>query len=163
MREYALKHPLNPVYDEDCKILILGSFPSKKSRESFYYAHSQNRFWKILSRLFGMENLESIEMKKGILLMHHIALWDVVGQCDIQGSSDACIQNVIANDINRILRLAPIKRIFANGKKAGELYLKYSYPSTKQEITVLPSTSAANAKYSLDLLLKEWSVVAKKI
>lgn len=150
-------HSFEPVYDENSEILILGTFPSVKSREeNFYYAHSQNRFWKMLAKLTEEEVPESIEEKKALLLKHHIAIWDVVSECDIKGSSDSSIRNVIPTELNRILRSADIRKIIANGEKAYKLYKKYCYPLTGRDIVKCPSTSPANAIFTLDRLLEKW-------
>ena len=119
-------HPIDPVFDKDSKVLILGSFPSVRSREAgFFYGHPQNRFWKVTARVFGDEVPQTAEEKKAFLLRNHIALWDVIGSCDIDGSSDASIRNVTVNDISLILKTADIRAIFLNGKKAFSLYQKY--------------------------------------
>lgn len=150
-------HTFPPVYDERAKILILGSMPSVKSREEgFYYGHPQNRFWKVLAAVLSCPVPETIEEKKRMLLAHHVAVWDVIESCDIIGSSDSSIKNVVPADIGGILEKADIDRIFANGKKAESLYKKYIYPKTKTPLTALPSTSPANAACSLDKLVEVW-------
>lgn len=150
-------HGFEPVYDEHSRILILGSFPSVKSREnSFYYGHPQNRFWKLLARLLEEPLPETIEEKKRLLLSHGIAIWDVVAACDIKGSSDSSIRNVIPADINRILRAADIEKIIANGDTAYKLYHKYCEPHTGREALKCPSTSPANAIFTLDRLADAW-------
>lgn len=150
-------HGFEPVYDEHSRILILGSFPSVKSREnSFYYGHPQNRFWKLMARLFEEPLPETIEDKKRLLLSHGIAIWDVVAACDIKGSSDSSIRNVIPADINRILRAADIEKIIANGDTAYKLYHKYCEPHTGREALKCPSTSPANAIFTLDRLADAW-------
>ena len=157
-------HTFEPVFDEESQILILGTFPSVKSRENhFYYGHPQNRFWKVLSNLCAEPTPVSIEEKKVFLLENHIAIWDVIEECDIVGSSDNSIKNAVPCDLGRILSQAPIKQIFANGGKAYELYQKYSYPVLKREITKLPSTSPANAAFQMDKLLKEWKIIKKAL
>ena len=121
-----IKHPFPPLYDKGSKVLILGSFPSVKSRENnFFYGHPQNRFWKVISAVLGEKLPESIEEKKQLLLSHNIALWDSIASCDIKGSSDASISNVVPNDLSEIFDNADIAAIFCNGKKAFELYRKY--------------------------------------
>lgn len=151
-------HGFEPVYDEHSRILILGSFPSVKSREnSFYYGHPQNRFWKLMARLLEEPLPETIEEKKRLLLSHGIAVWDVVAACDIKGSSDSSIRNVIPADINRILRAADIEKIIANGDTAYKLYHKYCEPHTGREALKCPSTSPANAIFTLDRLADAWS------
>lgn len=150
-------HNIKPVYDENSKILILGSFPSVKSREQqFFYGHKQNRFWKVLAAVMEDVLPETIEEKKAFLLRHHIAVWDVIESCTITGSSDSSIRDVVVNDLSCILQSADISHIYANGGKSYELYLKYTYPVTKREIIKLPSTSPANAGYSLERLVQEW-------
>ncbi|EET61385.1 hypothetical protein BRYFOR_06560 [Marvinbryantia formatexigens DSM 14469] len=157
-------HTFEPVYDGKSRILILGTFPSVKSRENhFYYGHPQNRFWKVLSALCMAPVPGTIEEKKKFLLQNHIAIWDVIAECDIIGSSDSSIKNAVPCDLGRILLHAPIKQIFANGGKAYELYQKYSYPLLKKEIIKLPSTSPANAAYQMDRLLMEWEPVRQAL
>ena len=158
MGEYShISHTFMPVYDESSKALILGSFPSVKSREQgFYYGHPQNRFWKVLAAVCGCEVPKTIEEKKAMLLANHIAIWDVIDSCDIIGSSDSSIKNVVPADIAGILHKTKITRIFANGKTAGVLYKKFSEESTGIEAVVLPSTSPANAAFSLEKLVEVW-------
>lgn len=152
-----LVHSIAPVYDKDSEILILGSFPSVKSRENqFFYGHPQNRFWKVLAAIFEQEVPQTIEEKKKFLLENHVAVWDVIHSCDIEGSSDSSIRNVQANDISPILRIAQIRQIYVNGKKAEQLYRKYIYPGVQRECVCLPSTSPANAAWSLERLVGIW-------
>ncbi len=127
----------------------------------FFYGHPQNRFWKLLAALFETDLPETIEEKKAFLIKHHIAVWDVIASCDIIGSSDSTITNVIANDLTPILETANIQTIYVNGAKAFELYKKYIFPVTKKEAVKLPSTSPANAAYSLEKLKSEWSRILK--
>ena len=153
-------HPIAPVFDKDSRVLILGSFPSVRSREEgFFYGHPQNRFWKVTARVFGEEVPKTVEEKKAFLLRNHIALWDVIGSCDIEGSSDASIRNATVNDISHILKTARIKAVFLNGRKAYSLYQKYMYPDVKREGICLPSTSPANAMWSVDKLTAEWKQI----
>ena len=155
-------HPIQPHYDADSRILILGSFPSVKSREQmFFYGHPQNRFWKVTATVFEDAVPSGIEEKKSFLTKHHIALWDVIGECDIEGSSDLSISNVAANDISLILRSAGIRRIFVNGKTAEKYYRKYILPATGIEAVCLPSTSPANAAWSLEKLEEAWSEIVR--
>ena len=155
-----LVHPIAPVFDKDSKVLILGSFPSVKSREeSFFYGHPQNRFWKVTSRVFGEELPVTIDEKKAFLIRNHIALWDVIGSCEIDGSSDSSIRNVTVNDLSVILDTADIRAIFLNGKKAEQYYKKYIFPALKRDAVCLPSTSPANAAWSLDKLTDAWKVI----
>lgn len=132
MEYQHIRHEFDPVYDRNSEILILGTLPSVKSREQrFYYGHKQNRFWKVIAALYGEAVPVTIEEKKKILLRHHIALFDVIAECDIAGSSDSTIRNVVPTDLSVILKQAPVRKIFANGNKAYDLYMKYSYE--KQE------------------------------
>jgi hypoxanthine-DNA glycosylase len=160
-KEYLhLTHPIEPVCDKNCKILILGSFPSVKSREAnFFYGHPQNRFWKILSHLSGEPLPQSIKEKKSLLLSYHIAVWDVIASCDIVGSSDSSIKNVVANDIGALIKSTKIEKIFANGKTAERLYLKYVFPKTQIQPILLPSSSPANAAKSFSALCEEWKQI----
>ena len=152
-------HTFEPIYNEQSKILILGTFPSVKSREgNFYYNHQNNRFWKVLSTLIGTSLPVTIDEKKTMLLQHHIAIWDVIYSCDIKGSSDSSIQNVVPNDISKVLNFTNIESIYVNGGKAFELYYRYCYESTKKDVIKLPSTSPANAAYSLEKLVECWGV-----
>lgn len=153
-----IRHGFEPVYDSSSRILILGTLPSVKSREQqFYYGHPQNRFWRVLSGLCRESKVpETVEEKVRFLLEHHIAVWDVIAECDIIGSSDSSIKNVTPADLTPILTEAPIRRIFGNGGKACELYMKYSYGKTGREIVRLPSTSPANASFQMDRLLAAW-------
>lgn len=156
-------HSFEPVYDKDSEILILGTLPSVKSRENnFYYGHKQNRFWKVLATLLKEPVPDTIEEKKAMLLAHRIALWDVIQSCDIKGSSDSSIKNVQPTDIGMILEKTNITRIYANGNKAGQLYKRYQFPVTGIEAMVLPSTSPANAAWSLERLCKAWHVILEQ-
>ena len=153
-------HTISPVYNEHSRILILGSFPSVKSREAgFFYGHPQNRFWKVLANVFQAEVPGTIEEKKAFLLEHRIAVWDVIGQCEITGSSDGSIRNVVPNPISKILETTKIEQIFVNGKKAEQLYQRYIYPQTKRNAICLPSTSPANASWNLEKLTEAWKIV----
>lgn len=155
-----MNHPFEPIYDANSKVLILGTFPSVKSREqSFYYAHPQNRFWKVIATLTHTTLPQSIEAKKAMLLAQGIAIWDVVQSCDIIGSSDNSIKNVVAMDFSHMLEQSHITRIFANGATAAKLYQMYCEKNTGLPIIKLPSTSPANAAFSLEKLLKEWNIL----
>lgn len=151
-------HEFPPVFDENSKVLVLGSIPSVKSRgEGFYYMHPKNRFWKVLESVFGEEILD----KKEFCLQHGIALWDTCASCEIHASSDASIKNIVPNDLEVIFQKAKIKQIFTTGKKAHEIYQKYLYSIYKKEDICLPSTSPANAKMKLEDLIKEYQVIIK--
>lgn len=156
-------HSFEPVYDKASEILILGTLPSVKSRENnFYYGHKQNRFWKVLATLLKEPVPDTIEEKKAMLLAHRIALWDVIQSCDIKGSSDSSIKNVQPTDIGMILEKTNITRVYANGNKAGQLYKRYQFPVTGIEAMVLPSTSPANAAWSLERLCEVWHVILEQ-
>ncbi len=150
-----MTHNIYPFFNKNSEILILGSLPSIKSRkEGFYYAHPQNKFWKVLSSIFKEDIPVSIEDKKIFLNKHHIALWDVVKSCTIIGSSDSSIRNVTANDISSIIKKSKITKIYTTGKKAYHLYYKYLFKETGIEAIYLPSTSPANASISYEKLIK---------
>ena len=150
-------HPFPPLFDENSRILILGSFPSVKSREQmFFYGHPQNRFWKMLAAVFGEDVPASIEEKKRLVLSHHLALWDVIASCEIRGSSDSSIRNAQVNDFSQIFAGCRIDRILVNGSTAWQLYEKYARPVTGREALRMPSTSPANAAWSLERLVTAW-------
>jgi hypoxanthine-DNA glycosylase len=153
-------HPFGPVFDSNSKVLILGSFPSVKSRENnFYYGHPQNRFWHMISLIYGCEKPKTIDEKKSLLLSHSIALWDVIQSCEVVGSSDSSIKNVIPNNLNIIILKCDIMQIYANGKTTEKLYMKYIEPVIGRSIIALPSTSPANAAWSIDRLIEAWSCI----
>ena len=157
-------HPIAPVYNENSRVLILGSFPSVKSREMcFFYAHRQNRFWKVMAELFNLPTPETIEEKRKILLENGIALWDVIKSCNIVGSSDNTIRDVSVNDLGKILCASHIRAIFVNGKTAEKYYNKYIRDIIGREAVYLPSTSAQNASYSLEMLVSGWKTVLKHL
>lgn len=150
-------HPFPPLFDENSKILILGSFPSVKSREQcFFYGHPQNRFWKVISKVFDAELPVTIEQKRRFLLENNIALWDVIASCNIKGSSDSSITDVTANDLGLILDSSKVERIYVNGKTAEKYYIKYIQPKILRPAVCLPSTSPANAACSQQRLIDEW-------
>ena len=156
-------HPISPVFDENSKVLILGSFPSVKSREAcFFYGHPQNRFWKLVAMTFEDELPETIQEKREFLLHHNIALWDVIHSCDITGSSDASIKNVVPNDLSVILAAADIKQIYVNGKTAYKYFEKYTKPLINRDAICLPSTSPANAAWNMERLAGEWKVIRQE-
>lgn len=155
-------HPIEPIYNKKSEILILGSFPSVKSREEgFFYGHPQNRFWKVTSTIFGEVTPHTIEEKKKFLLRNKIALWDVIHSCEIIGSSDSSIKNVKVNDLTKILDTANIRQIYVNGKKAYHYYNKYIKSQVGIEAACLPSTSPANAAWNLEKLINAWKVIVK--
>ena len=153
-------HPIPPLFDKNSKTLILGSFPSVKSREAeFFYGHPQNRFWTVVAEVFGCSKPESTEEKKEFVLSHNLAMWDVIGQCEIEGSADSTIKNVTANDLRIILDSCPIERIFVNGKTAEKYYNKYTYPKTGIKAICLPSTSPANEAWNIKKLVEAWKII----
>lgn len=150
-----LAHPFPPVYDESSRILILGSFPSVRSREEgFYYGHPRNRFWPLLARCLEASVPVTVEEKRQLLLRHHIALWDVLSSCQISGSSDSSIRHPRPNDLQQILRQAPIRQILCNGATAGKLCLRH-FPGCPAPV-ILPSTSPANAVWTMERLYAAW-------
>ena len=152
-----LEHTLEPIYDKNSKILILGSFPSVKSRaNSFYYGHPQNRFWEVLSFLTKEKLPSSISGKKNLALKHKIAIWDVISSCQIIGSSDSSIKDVTPIDITKITKASNIQAIYTNGGLSNKLYKKYLLKTTGIEAIALPSTSPANARYSIEKLKEVW-------
>ena len=158
MGEYThIIHSFEPVYNENSRVLILGSLPSVKSREDgFYYGHPRNRFWKVAAAVTGRPTPVTTDEKKAFLLDSHIAVWDVIAECDIIGSSDASIKNVRAADISMITALCPDIAVFTNGGTASALYDKHMLPKTNRPAVRLPSTSPANAAWSAERLTEEW-------
>ncbi len=155
-----LEHPFKPIFDKDSRILILGTMPSVKSREmKFYYSHPQNRFWRCLAAILQQDVPQTNEEKTRFLLSNRVALWDVLRKCEITGSDDNSIKNVVANDIGAVLCNSRIEAIFANGATAYRLYMRKCLPSTNQEIIRLPSTSPANARYTFERLCAEWGII----
>lgn len=151
-------HNIPPLYDKNSEILILGSFPSVKSREGqFFYHHPQNRYWKVMAAVFGERTPETIEEKKTMILSHHAAMWDVIASCEITGSSDSSIKNVVPNDIGRLLQETKIEKIYTNGGTAHKYYQKYIMKKVGREDIPLPSTSPANAAWPLERLIAAWS------
>lgn len=158
MRTLQTHEAFGPLYNEQSRILILGSFPSVKSREqAFFYGHPQNRFWRVLASLCKEPMPETVDDKRALALAHGIALYDVIESCTIEGSSDASIRDVIPADLAPILAAAPIEHIYTNGKTAGRLYERYQAQTCPLPMTILPSTSPANAAWSLDRLIDAWS------
>lgn len=150
-------HPFPPLYNNNSEVLILGSFPSVKSREqAFFYGHPQNRFWKVLAAVFEKPTPMSIEEKKAFLLANKVALWDVIASCEIIGSADSTIKNARANDLAPILQNSCIRKIFVNGSTAKKYYDRYLLKQTGIEAILLPSTSPANAAWSVDRLVSFW-------
>lgn len=156
-------HPIEPVYDRNSRILILGSFPSVRSRETaFFYGHPRNRFWKVLAAVLGAAVPETVAQKRQLLLTHGIALWDVIATCEVTGSADSSIRNVVPNDLTPILSTGQIRRIYLNGKTARQYYDRYLRDTVKLEAICLPSTSPANASWSPERLVDAWRVIVEK-
>ena len=159
-----LEHEFPPIYSSESRALILGSFPSVRSREqSFYYGHPQNRFWRLLARVCGEDIPVTIEEKKALCLSHGIALWDVIESCEIEGSSDSSIKNAAVNDLSVILDNCDIKQIFVNGGTAYKLFVKYQQKAIGRTAVRLPSTSPANAAWSFERLYGEWRIIKEYI
>lgn len=153
-------HPIPPLFNEASKTLILGSFPSVKSREAmFFYGHPQNRFWRLMALLFEAKVPETVEEKTHLVLTHRLALWDTIHSCTITGSSDSSIRDVVPNDLSVILNNSRVDRVFCNGAASYKLYQKYIYPQTKLHAAQLPSTSPANAAWSMERLQKAWEII----
>ncbi len=161
METLHIVHGFEPVFDENSRVLILGSLPSVKSRENgFYYGHPQNRFWRVTAAVFGESVPLTVEEKRAMLLRNGAAIWDVVSECDIMGSSDASIRNVIPTDIAALLKKTAIRAVFTNGGAADRIYRRYQLPLTGTDAVKLPSTSPANAAWQLDRLTEAWRVIA---
>ncbi len=158
-----ISHPIRPIYDAQSQILILGSFPSQKSREQmFFYGHPQNRFWRVLAAVYACAVPQTVEEKRRFLLSRHIAVWDVIASCEIVGSADSTIRRVVPNDLTEILDAANIQTIYVNGKTAARYYDQYIRPRIGREAVCLPSTSPANAAWSLERLVAAWRGIADR-
>ncbi len=150
-------HPIPPLYSKESRVLILGSFPSVKSREqAFFYGHPQNRFWRVLASVLGTAVPQTVAEKRRLVLENRLALWDVIAECDITGSSDSSIKGVVPNDIERIISESEISAIFVNGRTAEKYYIRYTEPKIGRKAVCLPSTSPANASWSLERLCGAW-------
>ena len=161
-------HPFKPIFDKNSKILILGSFPSVISRKfGFYYTNPQNRFWRVLAGILNAPLPASTDEKIKFLLSPHIAIYDAAISCEIEGSSDAKMSKIIPVNLEPIFSGARIAQVFANGGKAYEICKKYLedeiIKATKNEVIKLPSTSPANAKFSIEELVNEWSVIVREL
>nr|WP_297275693.1 DNA-deoxyinosine glycosylase [uncultured Agathobaculum sp.] len=160
MNLQTVVHTIPPLYDSHSRVLLLGSIPSPKSRAvGFFYGHPQNRFWRVLAAVLGESVPQTIEEKRAMCLKHHVALWDTIARCDIAGASDTSIRNAVPNDIGKLVRESEITRIFATGGKSAELYRKLIEPALHIPITQLPSTSPANAAWSLERLIEAYRVI----
>ena len=153
-------HSIEPVFDAESRVLILGTMPSPKSREvQFYYGHPQNRFWRVLAAVLGEELPQSVPEKKAMLLRHQIALWDVLAECEITGASDSSIRNPVANDLSVILDHAPVQAVFTTGATAWKLYTRLQKPHTGIEAVRLPSTSPANCAVKMEALTEAYKAL----
>ena len=162
MQAKTIIHPIPPLYNSDSRVLILGSFPSVKSREAmFFYGHPQNRFWPLMARLFDAPIPATIDEKRALALENHVALWDSIHSCTIVGSSDSSVRDVVPNDLTPILEESRIERIFCNGALSYKMYEKYILPVTGKPAVKLPSTSPANAAYSMDRLYEAWREILR--
>lgn len=155
-----ITHPIPPLYDGNSRVLILGSFPSAASRKAqFFYGHPQNRFWRVLAALYEAPVPEGTEEKKTFLLDRGIALWDVIASCEIRGSADSSVRDTLPNDLTPILLGSRVERIFTNGRLAYSLYSRYQEKETGMKAVYLPSTSPANAAFSMEKLTEAWKVI----
>ena len=153
-------HPFPPLFDSESRTLILGSFPSVKSREAmFFYGHPQNRFWRLIALLCHEDTPQTVEEKSSLILRHHLALWDSIRSCTITGSSDSSVRDVVPNDLRVIFDNSKTESVFCNGALSHKMYMKYIYPQTGIAAVKLPSTSPANAAYSLERLAESWRVI----
>ena len=153
-------HPFPPLFDSESRTLILGSFPSVKSREAmFFYGYPQNRFWRLIALLCHEDTPQTVEEKSSLILRHHLALWDSIRSCTITGSSDSSVRDVVPNDLRVIFDNSKTERVFCNGALSHKMYMKYIYPQTGVAAVKLPSTSPANAAYSLERLAESWQVI----
>lgn len=160
MKADLVEHNIPPLFDEHSRVLLLGSIPSPKSRQAqFFYAHPQNRFWRVLAAVLDAPVPQSVEEKRALCLTHGIALWDTIARCEIAGASDGSIKNAVPNDIGALLRQTQIERIFATGAKSAELYRRLIEPTLHQPIIQLPSTSPANAAWSLERLTQAYRII----
>ncbi len=160
----VISHPLAPVYDENSRILILGSFPSVKSRQAgFYYGHPQNRFWPLLARIFSEKTPQTVASQQAFLLHHRIAVWDVIATCRIEASADSSISDVVPNDLYPIFKKADIREIYVNGGTAARLFHKYQEEKLGRQAIRLPSTSPANARWSFEQLLQAWQIIYSSV
>ena len=156
----VVTHSLPPVWDAHSRVLILGTMPSPASRaQGFYYGHPQNRFWRVLAGVFSCKVPQTVEQKKKLVLENRLALWDVIAECEITGSADTSIKNVKPNDIAGIIENTAVSRIFVNGKTAEKYYIRYIEKTVGQKAVCLPSTSPANAAWSLDRLINAWQII----
>lgn len=160
-----LHHGIEPVFDERSRVLMLGTFPSPKSREAgFFYGHPQNRMWRVLTAVLGEHEVpQTADERRAFLLRNRIAMWDTIASCNIEGASDASIRDVVPNDLSHVLKAAPIEAVFTTGAKATQLYRRYQEPVTGITAHRLPSTSAANASWSFEHLVEAYAAVREAL
>ena len=164
MKLETIVHDIPPLYDAESRVLLLGSLPSPKSREAhFFYGHPRNRFWPVLAAVLGEETPETIEEKQAMCRRHHIALWDTIASCEIEGSSDSSIRAVVPTDLTPILQGAEIRQIFCNGGTSYQYFCRYQQKVLGREAVRLPSTSPANAAWSVERLTAAWKVVGEAL
>lgn len=157
-------HPFGPLYDKNSRVLILGSLPSVKSREqNFFYGHPQNRFWPLIAKLFNEKVPTTIPEKRRLILKHHLALWDTIYSCDIIGSSDSSIKNVVPTDLEQIINNSKVTAVFCNGNTSGKYFHRYQEKTLGIKAAILPSTSPANAAWSMERLAEAWKVIITDI
>lgn len=157
-----IQHTITPVYDAQCRILILGTMPSPKSRETgFYYGHAQNRFWRVMAAVLNTSVPQTIAEKRLFLLDNHIALWDVLQQCEIKGADDSSIRKPVLNDFTLIFDTADIRQVFTTGAAATKLYTTLSASADRHPTIYLPSTSAANCRISFESLVEKYSIIKR--
>lgn len=155
-----IQHTIPPVYDQNSRVLILGTMPSPSSRKAgFCYSHPQNRFWKVLPLILEQKPPVRNEEKRAFLLRNRIAIWDVLHSCEIDGADDASIRNPVPNDLSAIFEAAEIRAVFTTGAKASALYLRHFEPNGAPPCHPLPSTSPANARFSLERLAQEYRAI----
>ena len=155
-----IEHPLKPLYNSESKTLILGSFPSVKSRElNFFYAHPQNRFWKVIASIYNSPLPTTNEEKTKLILDNNLALYDVIYSCEIQSGADSTIKNVTPSNLTKVIKNSKIDRVFVNGKTAEFYYKKYTEKALNIKAECLPSTSPANANFTLEKLIEKWKII----
>ena len=153
-------HPIAPVWNAGSRVLILGTMPSPKSREQgFYYAHPQNRFWRVMAALLGEPVPQGTQERRNFALRSGIALWDVLASCEICGAADSSIRNPVPNDIAALLAKTDIQAVFTTGAAAFRLYQKMCLPQTHLPAAALPSTSPANCRMSFETLCSAYQII----
>lgn len=155
-------HVLEAWFDNEARVLILGTLPSPKSREyGCYYGHPQNRFWRTVAAVYDEAVPQTVAERRNFARRHHMALWDVLASCDICGAQDSSIRNATPNDLSRILTAADIRAVFTTGQKAKQLYDRLIYPTLAKEAVALPSTSPANCAVGFEKLVEAYGVLKR--